>query len=144
EIARVWRVCRDVILRSRIEILLAARHRRGYALILLAQLPPRVVVIVWPNLARKDFPAPLVHEIAKRQKCDLVQRSIQQKTDIRALVRNLVDQPELLQVRGRNGKRNSVADGFVKTIVGAVAKQKRLARVGHLVIVVAQLVMDDR
>ena len=40
------------------------------------------------------------------------------------------------------GERDGVADGFVETVVGAVAEEGRLLVVGALIEVVAQLVVN--
>ena len=130
-----------MILRAGIEILFAAWHWRRYSLISLAQLPPRFVVIVWSNFTRKDFPAPLVYEIPKRKKRDFIQRPIQQESDVRRWLRDFIDQPELFQVRRRDGQCDRIAYRFVKRVVCAFAEEKRPRGVGHLVIVMAELVM---
>ena len=54
----------------------------------------------------------------------------------------LSSSPMLHQVLRRDRQRDGVADGFVESVVGAVAEQERLLVVGALVEVVAQLVMD--
>src|SRR5690606_12171257 len=46
EVARVRRVARHVVLRARIEELLAARRGRGHALVAGLQVPPGLVVVV--------------------------------------------------------------------------------------------------
>src|SRR3954464_12663066 len=46
EVARVRGVARDVVLGARIEILLAAFHRRHHTLVLEAQVPPGLVVFL--------------------------------------------------------------------------------------------------
>ena len=53
-----------------------------------------------------------------------------------------VDEAELLEVGGRDGEGDRVADGLVEAIVGAVAEQEGLPVVGALVEVVAELVVD--
>src|SRR5262249_41736996 len=53
EVARVRRVRRNVVLRARVEIFFAARHRSADALVLLAQLPPCSVVVLRLDLARE-------------------------------------------------------------------------------------------
>src|SRR4051794_14943222 len=78
EVARVRSVCRDVILGAWIEISLRAGHRRGYALILLAQLPPAFVVVRWSDLAIEHLPAPLVDHQSEGQERHFLQRFVQQ------------------------------------------------------------------
>ena len=102
EVTGVRSVCRHVILRTRIEILFATSHRRGHALVLLTQLPPRLVVIVWSNLAGENSPTPLIDKIPKRQKRDLVERAVEQETDIGGRLRNGLNQPQLLEIRRRD------------------------------------------
>ena len=70
EITGVRRIEGDVILCTRIE-----RVRRPFigcadALVLLPQLPPQVVVTLGPDFSGKHFPAPLVDQQAKWQKCN--------------------------------------------------------------------------
>src|SRR5690606_30362314 len=82
EVAGVGHVRRDVVLRARVEPLLAARHRRPHALVPLPQLPPRPVVGVRPDLVREDLPAPLVDEQAERQERDLVERVAHEEPEV--------------------------------------------------------------
>src|SRR5213075_811034 len=76
EISCVRRVARNVVFRSRIEVLLAARDRRGNALILLAQFPPRLVVVGRLDLSAEHAPAPLIDELAEGQERNLVERHL--------------------------------------------------------------------
>src|SRR3954451_3951645 len=72
EIARVRHVRGYVILRARIEILLAARLRRRDALVLQPQRPPFLVVVLRFDLAGEDAPAPRVDDNAERQERDFL------------------------------------------------------------------------
>jgi hypothetical protein len=83
-------------------------------LILLAQIPPEFVVLARARLARKDFPAPLIYQIAEGQEGDFIQRHLHQQRNVGARVRRFVNQTELFQVFRRDRQRNRVADGFVK------------------------------
>ena len=61
---------------------LAAGRGRRDALVLQAQLPPRLVVVVGRDLAGEDLPAPLVDQQAERQEGDLVERPREQQADV--------------------------------------------------------------
>src|SRR5262245_62196525 len=87
EIARVWRVAGHVVLRGRVEVRFAARHRRVDALVLAAQVPPGLVVLLRRNRAREDAPAPLVDELAERQERDLLARDLHLPVDQRLAAR---------------------------------------------------------
>src|SRR5712692_3553851 len=77
EIACVGSVRRHVILRSRIEIRFAPRHRRRNALILQPQFPPCLVVVGRLDFAREHFPPPLVNQQPERQEGHAVERLLQ-------------------------------------------------------------------
>ncbi len=68
-------------------------------------------------------------------------RGAQQQRQIGFGRRNLLDQADLLQIFRRDRERDGVPDGFVESVVGAVAEQERLIAVGEVVIDVAQLMM---
>src|SRR5262245_52974326 len=82
EVARVRGVVGHVILRAGIEELLAARRRRRDALILQAQIPPRLVVVLRLDLAGKHLPPPLVDEQAEREERDLLERLVHEEPEI--------------------------------------------------------------
>ncbi len=48
----------------------------------------------------------------------------------------------MLQVFGRDGKRDRVANSFVEAVVGAIAEERRLLIVGTLIKIVAEFVMN--
>src|SRR5258705_12863006 len=95
KITRIRSVGCDVVFRTGIESLFAARRGRRPSLILLAQIPPGLVVVVRTDFTRENFPPPLIYQVTERQEGDLVERSIQEETNIGALVRRLVDQANL-------------------------------------------------
>src|SRR5258705_9546957 len=99
EVARIRRFCRQVILGACVKVLLAAWGGRRQSLILRAQIPPGFVVVFWLNLARENFPPPLIDEITKRQKRHLIKRALQQKSKVRTLIRHFVDKSNLLEIR---------------------------------------------
>src|SRR5690606_13708556 len=74
EVARLRHARGSVALAARVAVLLAARARRGHALVLLAQLPPRPIVLLRPDPAREPLPAPMVHEQPARQERALLER----------------------------------------------------------------------
>jgi hypothetical protein len=113
-------------------------------LILLPKLPPRLVVLPRRDLAVEHFPAPLIDHQSKRQEGNFLQRPIEQQPDILRRVRRLVEKSKLNQILGRDRKRDGIADGFVESVVGAVAEQQRQLVVGALIKVVTQLMMDGR
>ena len=130
-----------MILRSRIEVGFAARHWRRDALVLLAHLPPCLVVIGGLDLAAEHLPPPLVDEQSERQERDFVQRHMQQVAGVIGL-RNRCQQANLVEVLGRDGQRDSIANGLVEPVIGAALEQERLLLVGALIEVVSQLVVD--
>src|SRR5262249_46476748 len=90
KVAYVRSVRRYVILGPGIEVLLAAFYRRRHALILRLQVPPRFVVFPRSDLPGKNLPSPLVDRKSEGQESDLVERHLQQVTDVGALRRNIV------------------------------------------------------
>ena len=66
---------------------------------------------------------------------------MQQESCVRIRIWYYVNQSELFEIRRGDGQRHRVADGFMEAIVSAIAIEKRLARIGHLVIVVTKLMM---
>src|SRR2546425_1060664 len=82
EVARVGNVGGHVVLGPGVEVGLAARHGRRYALIPLAQRPPRGVVVGGAHLAGEDLPAPLVDEEAEGQEGELVECHLQEEADV--------------------------------------------------------------
>jgi len=85
EIARVRGIAGDVVLRTRVEILFRALHRRRHALVLAPQLPPGLVVVGRLHAAVEHGPAPFVDQLAERQERDLVQRHLHLLVDHRLL-----------------------------------------------------------
>ena len=85
EVPHVGDVRGDVVLGARVEVGLGARHRRRDALVLLAQLPPRRVVVRGRHLAREHLPAPLVDQLAEGQEGDFFQRHLHLLVDDRFL-----------------------------------------------------------
>ena len=67
EIAHVRHVRGYVILGAGVEIGLGAARGRRDPLVLLAKLPPGLVVLLGRNLAGKDFPPPLIDHQSKRR-----------------------------------------------------------------------------
>ena len=92
------------------------------ALILQPQLPPFFVVVAGRRPARKTPPAPLVHQQPKGRNATLSRArfigSRYPSSDPAPRQSN-----QSLQIVGRDGKRNRVADGFMKAVVRAVAEQ---------------------
>ena len=131
-----------MVLRAGIKIGFRALHGRHYALVLPPQFPPRFVVLLRLHLVRKYFPAPLVHQQPKRQEGYFLQRLLQQIVNIAGRRRHGVNQTDLLEVFGRDGKRDRISHCLVKAVVGAVLEKRRLPIVRALVEVVPQLVMD--
>src|SRR5262249_26701188 len=110
EVPCVWRIAGHVILRAGVKILLRPLDRWSNALILRAQLPPALVVVLRLDLTGEDLPAPLINEIPERQEGDLRERAIHQDAHVLALVGHVLDQAELLQIFGRDGERDGVTD----------------------------------
>ena len=142
EVARVGHAARHVILRAGIEVRLSARHRRRDALVFLAQFPPGGVVLIGRHFAREDLPAPLIDHEAEGQEGDLLKRPFHQQSQVARGIRHGLDQTDLLQVIGRDGKLDRVADRFVEAVVGAIAEEEGLLVIGALIVVVAELVID--
>ena len=143
EVAGVRDVGGDVILGARIEVLLAARHRRVHPLIPATELPPGLVVVAGFGLARKDIPPPLVDEQAEGQEGHLRQRFLHLHVDQALVVPgNRRQQTQPFQVSGRDGQRERVAEGLVKAFVGTGLIERGELVVGVKVIVVAELVVD--
>ena len=132
-----------MIFRAGVKIALRAVHRRGHALVFFPQRPPRLVVIRRFHFAGKYLPAPLVHQQAEGQESNFVKRPSQQQRNIGRGRRHLLNQPDLLQIFRRDGKRNGVADGLMKTIVGTAAKKIRLLAVRKIVVEMAQFMVHD-
>src|SRR6185295_9088662 len=101
KVTRVRCVGRHMIFGASVKVLFAARRRRRQSLILRAQIPPAFVVVLWFDFAGENFPTPLIDEITKRQKRNFIERTLQQKSNVRVLVRHLIDQTDLLKVRWR-------------------------------------------
>ena len=142
EVSRVWDVSGHVILGARIKELVAAGRDWSDALILQSKFPPRFVVILGFNFAGKDFPPPLIDEQAKRQKCNLLERPAEQKSDVARSIGRFIDQTDLDEIFGRNRQRNGVADCFVEPVVRAIAEDDGQIFVSALIEVVAQFVVD--
>src|SRR6266850_1838489 len=142
KVSRVRHIPRHVILRPWIKIRLRSLHRRRNPLVLLPQFPPRFVVVLRLHFPSEHFPAPLVHQQAKRQESNLLQRLLQQVINVSRRRRHRVDQSEFLQVVRRHGQRNRVPHRFVKSVVRAVLKERRLRVVRPLIKVMPQLVVN--
>src|SRR5437899_771770 len=142
EISRVGHVARDMVLRARIEVGFAALCAGRDALILPAQLPPRLVVVRRLSLTGKHFPAPLIHQQPERQEGDLLECATHQQAEVGSGRWDCVEQPGPLQVFGSYRKRDRIADGFMETVVGAALKKQRESLVSALVEVVAEFVVD--
>src|SRR6266850_518883 len=142
KVSRVRHIARHVILRPRIKIRFRSLHRRRNPLVLLPQFPPCFVVVLRLHFSVEHFPAPLVHQQAKRQEGNLLQRLLQQVINVPRGRRHRVDQSELLQVVRRHGQRNRVAYRFVKSVVRAVLKERRLRVIRPLIKVMPQLVVN--
>ncbi len=143
EVTRVGHVGGDVILGAGIEVLLSAGLGRGHALILRAQLPPGLVVLLGRDLAGEHLPTPLVDHLTERQEGHLLQRVLHQLVQRPlVVVRDHLEQPHLLQVRGRDRERDGIADRLMKAVVGSILKQDRERMILGEVVVVPELVMD--
>src|SRR6266850_3028155 len=142
EIPRVGHIPRHMILRARIKIPFRSLYRRRNPLVLLPQFPPRFIVVLRLHFSAEHFPAPLVHQQAKRQERDLLQRLLQQVINVTGGRRHRVNQSEFLQVIRRHGKRNRVSHRLVKSVVRAVLKERRLRVVSPLVKVMSQFVVN--
>src|SRR5882672_2709648 len=139
EIARVRYVRRDVILRARVEVLFGAAVRRGDALVLAAQFPPRSVVVLGLDLARENLPAPLVDELAEGQEGDLVERHLHLLIDDEFLARlDVADKVDRMQVPRRHRQVDRVADRFVETVVRTALEHVRQVAVPEVVIDVTE------
>ncbi len=110
-------------------------------LVLLTEFPPRLVVVGRLDFTGEYLPAPLVECKREGQEGYLVERCAQLKRNVGLCGRFLTGESEGLQIRGRDGKRDRVADGLVKTVVGAATEEERLLVVGALIEVVTKLVM---
>ena len=119
KISRVRNVAGNVILCAGIEVRFTARLRRRDALIFSAQFPPRFVVIGRLDFAGEDLPAPLVQRQREGQECDFVERSAQLQRNIGFGRWLRVCEPECLQIRRRDGKRDRIANRFVKAVIRA-------------------------
>src|SRR5471032_1165541 len=142
EVARVRCVRCDVELGAGVEAVGVEIGRALHAHILLAQLPPALVVIGRLGFAGVDIPAPLVDRVRERQDRHLAQGALQQLADVGVGLRRLVHQADLLQVIRRDRQRDGVADRFVEAVVGAVAEQEGLLVIREEVVDVSQLVVD--
>ena len=105
---------------------------------------PTTLCCSWPGLIlpEKTSQRHLSIEQAERQKRDFFECGVEQIFGVAGRRRDGVDQADLLQVIGRNGKRDGVADGFVETVIGAILEKRRLIFVGALVEIVAEFVVD--
>src|SRR5215471_12657423 len=79
KVACVRDICRDMILRSGIEIGFSAGHRRDDTLVPSAQLPPGSVIVCRLDLSAEHFPAPPIDEKPERQEGDFVHSLAQQQ-----------------------------------------------------------------
>src|SRR5262245_26349125 len=108
KVARVRDISRDVILCSRIEKFFATLGDGSNALVLQTKVPPRFVVIVRFDFSGKHFPSPLIDQQAEREKSDLLQRTIQQQSDVARSVRCFLQQPDLYEIFRRDGQCDGV------------------------------------
>jgi len=111
-------------------------------LILLAQIPPGFFVIGGRDCSGENFPAPLVHDEREGEEPNLVEGGVEQQWDVGVRGRELLEEADGLQVIRRDGEGDAVADGLVEAVVRAVAEEEGLLAIGHLIVVVAELVMD--
>jgi len=98
-------------------------------LIFLAQLPPCLVVIGGLDFAGKT-PATAIYQAqaAKRQKKRyLVECGAQLQGDVGFRGWLISGQAELLEVSGGDGKRDGITDGFVESVIRAIAEEKTAA-----------------
>src|SRR6266849_246370 len=119
-------------------MLLAPGNGRRDALVLEAQLPPRLVVFLRRHFSREDLPAPLVDQQTERQEGDLLQRLLEQQADVFGRIRRLLQKSELRKILRRDRQRDGVADRFMEAVIGAVPEKERLLVVGSLVEIVPQ------
>src|SRR3989442_6982122 len=94
------------------------------------------------DLSGKDFPTPLIDQETEWQERDLLERLIEEQSDIAGRIGRLIEQSDLHEIFRRDGQRDRVADRFMKTIVRTIAEQERLILVCALIKVVAQFVMN--
>src|SRR5205823_10173151 len=78
----------------------------------------------------------------EREKRNLLQGLMQQQANVLRAVGDLIQQAQLDQVFGRDGKRDGIAHGLVETVVGAVAERWRQLVISALVEIVAQFVVN--
>src|SRR5262249_1696586 len=142
KISRIGHVGRHVVFGARIEVFLASWNGRRYTLVFLTKLPPSFIILFWRDLTGKHFPAPLVDQQSERQERNLLQRCLQQKTNVFRGIRSLVQQTQLHEILWSDRQSDCISDSLVETIVSAVAEQHRLAVVGALIEVVSQFVVD--
>src|SRR5262245_5132666 len=76
EVARVRSIPRNMCFGSGVEIRLGAGHRWSNTLVLLAQLPPGLIVVLGCHFAREHLPAPLIDELAEWQEGDPLERQL--------------------------------------------------------------------
>src|SRR5579863_1352245 len=116
KISRVGHIGGYVVLGAGIEIRLAARDRRSHALIFQAKVPPGFVVIGRRNFTREYLPPPLIDHQSEGQKCDFVERLLEQQRNVGVGGGHLVQQSDRLQVLGRDRQRDGVPDRFVEAV----------------------------
>src|SRR4051812_47920124 len=106
-------------------------------------MPPCLVVLLRRDLTAEDLPAPLIDQQSKGQKCNLLQRFVQQEAHVLRWVGRSFQKAELYQVFRCHRKRDSVAYSLMETVVRAIAEKERLRVVGALIEIVAELVVND-
>ena len=99
-------------------------------MILFAKLPPGFVVFGGLHWPEKTSQRHLSINRPKGRKA-ILSSAVEQQRKIGGRRRNLLDEPDLLQVFGRDGEGDGIADGFMKTVVGAIAKHRRLSAIGE-------------
>ena len=144
KVSRVRRVCRDVVLRARIEVRFGSRQRSRHTLILLAQLPPRLVV-VGGRRSRPRTPSTATDRSSRPNGrnatfCSAV-LSRYSRSPFSDGTRSM--RPISFRYPGVAESAIDVADGLVEGVDRAVAIEVRLLRVQQPVVVVAELVMHD-
>src|SRR5262249_39677717 len=108
-----------------------------------AERPPGLGVLRGRDLAREDIPAPLVDELAERQKSYLGEGLLELDVDLAPLaLRHPVEQADALQIGRRHAERERVTDALVEAVVGAALEEDRELIVVMIVVVVPELVVD--
>ena len=124
-----------------IEVGCAARRRGADSLVLLAQLPPGLVVAVRAHLAGEDPPAPLVDEQREGEGRNVVERLPEQERDVGGGRRRTFQQPRRDEPPGGDRERRRAAGGGEQDVAGAGPVQRVLRPVGPAIVGARDLAM---